>query len=146
MCCIYFLQTAGLQSGQRNREGHRSTHNLAPICVCLCVCVRQCISWLLSCPCLLPWFLWWRTSGLILPSHLPQHCLCVPRLAALTGGVATVMDDCALSFSVRVLHLCYLPCGSLSKTSCQVSYTPVPLLFFIPLFIFILQFSHLSFI
>lgn len=38
-----------------------------------------------------------------------------------------MMDDSALSFSVRVLHLCYLPCGSLSKTSCQVSYTLSPL-------------------
>lgn len=86
----------------------------------------QCTSWLLSCACLRPRLLWWRTPGHIFPSHLPRHRLCVPRLAVLTGGVATVMDDCALSFSVRVLHLCYLPCGSLSKTSCRVSYTLSP--------------------
>lgn len=126
MCCIYFLQTAGLQCGQRDREGHRSTHTLAPILTRICVCVCQCTSWLLSCACLRPRLLWWRTPGHIFPSHLPRHRLCVPRLAVLTGGVATVMDDCALSFSVRVLHLCYLPCGSLSKTSCRVSYTLSP--------------------
>lgn len=42
MCCIYFLQTAGLQCGQRDREGHRSTHTLAPILTRMCVCV--CVS------------------------------------------------------------------------------------------------------
>lgn len=55
-----------------------------------------------------------------LPSHLPRHRLFVPGLAILTGRVATVMDDCALCFGVRVLHLCYLSCGSLSKSSCLV--------------------------
>lgn len=41
MCCIFFLQTADPQCGQRDREGHRSTHTLAPILtVCMCVCVR----------------------------------------------------------------------------------------------------------
>lgn len=49
-----------------------------------------------------------------------------PGLAVLTGGVAAVMDDRALAFCVRVLHLCYLPCGSLSKTSCRVSSAPPP--------------------
>lgn len=31
MCCIYFLQTAGLQCVKRDRKGHWSTHTLAPI-------------------------------------------------------------------------------------------------------------------
>ncbi|CAB1444203.1 unnamed protein product [Pleuronectes platessa] len=63
-----------------------------------------------------------RCGGLWASSSLP---ICpgtasfVPWLARLTGGVATLMDDSALSFSVRVLHLCFLPCGSLSKTSRQ---------------------------
>lgn len=61
-----------------------------------------------------------KTPGHILPSHLPRRCLGLP----LTGGVAAVMDDRALAVCVRVLHLCYLPCGSLSKTSCRVSSAP----------------------
>lgn len=135
MFCIYFFQTAGLQCGQRGRRRPSVNTHFSPyfnlyVCVCArawgCMYACQCASWLLSCLCLWPWFLRWRTPGHILPSHLPLHRLCVPRLAVLTGGVATVMDDCALSFSVRVLHLCYLPCGSLSKTSCQVSYTLPP--------------------
>lgn len=45
MGCIYFLRTAGLQSGHRDRVGHWSMHTLAPffnLCMFdwLCVCVR----------------------------------------------------------------------------------------------------------
>lgn len=85
-----------------------------------CVCVRACVTfWLLSH--LWPRFLRQRTSGPILPSHLPQRCFCTPALASLTGRVATVMDEHTPGFYVRVLHPCYLPGGALSKTSCWVS-------------------------
>lgn len=87
----------------------------------LCLeCVRACVTfWLQSR--LWPRFLEQRTSGPILPSHLPRHCFCTSALASLTGRVATVMDEHALGFCVRVLHPCYLPGGALSKTSCWVS-------------------------
>ena len=134
MCCIYFLQTAGLQCGHWNKEGHGSTHTLAvyfnlyDVCVCVGVCVCVCVS-LHILAAVLSLYL----TIVPLVEHFPFPSapappFFVPRLAVLTGRVATVMDDCALGFSVRVLHFCYLPCGSLSKTSCQVSYT-LPLLF-----------------
>lgn len=91
-----------------------NTHFTLSVCVCLCVTF-----WLLSR--LWPRFLRQRTSGSILPSHLPQRCFCTPPLASLTGGVAMVMDDRTLTFCVRVLHPCYLLGGALSKTSCWVS-------------------------
>ena len=93
------------------------------VCVCVCLCAR---------PGFCPVSVSYRGSsggGLWASFSLPicpGTAFFVPWLAVLTGGVATVMDDSALSFSVRVLHLCYLPCGSLSKTSCQVSRTPPP--------------------
>lgn len=38
MDVLYLLpQTASLQSGQRDRKSHRSSHTLAPILTCTCV-------------------------------------------------------------------------------------------------------------
>jgi len=124
------MDALSLLPPDRRSEGHWCVCVCVRVCVCVCVCcVCACV-----CVCVCVWLL----SRLFLWPRLPLFeafslSICpgtalfsVPGPAALTGGVATVMDDCALSFSVRVLHLCYLPCGSLSKTSSQVSYTPSP--------------------
>lgn len=43
MGCIFCLQTAGLQSGQRGREGHRSTYTLAQVLDLCALVVRVCV-------------------------------------------------------------------------------------------------------
>lgn len=104
-------------------EGQRrpsvNTHCIP--CVCVCVCVYMCTCDILAAVPSLTRVPRAEDSGCSLPSHLPQRWFCTPALASLTGGVATVMDDCALGFCVRVPHPCYLPGGPLSKTSCWVS-------------------------
>lgn len=118
MDVFYLLAPHSWSALWKDGQGRPSVNTLFTSCVC--VRARVCVTfWLLSR--LWPRFLGQRTSGPVLPSHLPQRCVRTPALASPTGGVATVMDDRALGFRVRVLHPCYLPGGALSKTSCWAS-------------------------
>lgn len=126
MGCIFCLQTAGLQSGQRGREGHRSTYTLAQVLDLCALEVRMCVHVHPGCyPVSFFWprFFRWRTPSPILPSHLPRPRLFIPRLPHwqaelsrwwMTVRLVSVSESCSSAT---------LQCGSLSKISCQVSYT-----------------------
>lgn len=155
MCCIYFLQTAGLQCGQRDEEGHRSTHTLAPysayICVWVCVYACACL-----CVCAYPGCCPVSVSdhgssggGLQATFSLPIcpgnafASLCFPYWQAelprwwMTVRLVSVSESCT-SATCRVGPCQRLPVGS--------AIPPFPPPLFIQLFIFILHLSHLSFI
>lgn len=114
----------------------------------VCVCVCQCTFWLLSCLCLWPWSsgggLWASLSlpicpGTALSSLGLQHWQAELPRWWMNVRLVSVSESCTPA-TCRVGPCQRLPVGSAMLFSFS------PPFFFIQLFIFILQLSHLSFI